>query len=252
MDRRQLIDELVKIIPELTADQLYWIKRVINVIAANHKFIPNRTDLFDKVTLQTFGDALRIHHAFSDEPFTKDKFEYLLVKVLKLRERDASRAPRGNPGYDAIVDGTKLSLKTQADNNIKADQIWISKFMELGKGKWGDNEKDLCGLCGQFLEHMKKYERILTLRALQKNPNWKYELVEIPKSLLAQAKNGKYRMMHDSRQFPKPGYCRVSEKDDLLFELYFDGGTERKLQIKGLRKDRCLVHATWEFVIPPE
>ena len=31
------------------------------------------------------------------------------------------------------------------------------------------------------------------------------------------------------------------------FSLYFDGGTERKLQIKHLRKDLCKIHATWIF-----
>lgn len=31
------------------------------------------------------------------------------------------------------------------------------------------------------------------------------------------------------------------------YALYFDGGTERKLQIKSLRKSLCVVHASWEF-----
>ena len=56
--------------------------------------------------------------------------------------------------------------------------------MELGKGVWGDNPNDLVGLRKHFLEHMKAYDRILTLRTLTKAPKWKYELVEIPKSLL--------------------------------------------------------------------
>lgn len=55
-------------------------------------------------------------------------------------------------------------------------------------------------------------------------------------------------MMHESKQRPKPGYCTVVDKEGVvLFRLYFDGGTERKLQIKDLRKDRCIVHATWKF-----
>ena len=33
----------------------------------------------------------------------------------------------------------------------------------------------------------------------------------------------------------------------MKYQLYFDGGTERKLQIKNLRKDLCTVHATWVF-----
>ena len=52
----------------------------------------------------------------------------------------------------------------------------------------------------------------------------------------------------NSRQNPKPGYGYVEDDDGVLkYALYFDGGTERKLQIKGLRKDLCFVHATWTF-----
>lgn len=40
-----------------------------------------------------------------------------------------------------------------------------------------------------------------------------------------------------SKQFPKPGYCHVLKPGgDAVFDLYFDAGSERKLQIKNLRK----------------
>jgi len=252
-DKRRLIELLVKAMPELTAGQLQWLQRVAHVFSADHDFRLSEADLFDETTLQNFGDAIRIHHSFSSEPFSKDKFEYVLVKVLKMSGHKAALAPRGNPGYDATADGVKLSLKTQADRDVKEDIIWISKFMELGKGKWGDNPDDLVGLRQQFLAHMKAYDRILTLRALTKAPKWKYELVEIPKALLMKAKAGEMKMMGNSKQYPKPGYCYVrDEAANPIFELYFDGGTERKLQIKNLKKSYCSVHATWEFIIPPE
>ena len=44
---------------------------------------------------------MRVHHCFSEEPFSKDKFEYVLVKTLKTSGRTASMAPRCNPGHDA-------------------------------------------------------------------------------------------------------------------------------------------------------
>jgi len=53
-----------------------------------------------------------------------------------------------------------------------------------------------------------------------------------------------------SVQNPKPGYCYVeNDEGELLFQLYFDGGGEMKLQLQRLDKSECKVHATWEFTI---
>ncbi len=252
-NRRRIIESLVRSIPALTAGQLHWIQRVVSVYSAGHKFILNGSDLFDAITLQNFGDAMRVHHSFSSEPFSKDKFEYVLVNVLKLSGHKAELAPKGNPGHDATVDGVQLSLKTQADKSIREDSLWISKFMELGKGDWGDDPADLEGLRGQFLNHIECYEKIFSLRAIQKAPNWKYELVEIPINILKLAESGELEMKMDSKQYPKPGYCHVrNEQAEIIFSLYFDGGGERKLQIRRLKKEYCQVHAEWEFFIPPE
>jgi Type II site-specific deoxyribonuclease len=54
--------------------------------------------------------------------------------------------------------------------------------------------------------------------------------------------------MHQSRQFPKPAYYDITDSSGASkFQLYFDAGGERKLQIKGLKKTYCLVHAGWRF-----
>jgi type II restriction enzyme len=123
-------------------------------------------------------------------------------------------------------------------------ELHISKFMELGKGKW-----ELSVLRKAFLAHMRSYERIFQLRCLGQGPDhYLYELVEIPKPLLLEARNAKLEISEQSRQNPKPGYGRVYDKEGKeKFALYFDGGTERKLQIRGIRKSLCRVHATWEF-----
>jgi type II restriction enzyme len=215
-----------------------------------------KSDIVNEQFLREFGDTLRIHHSMSSEPFTKDKFEHALVRVMTRIGRKADLAPKGNRGHDLTIDRVRYSLKTQADRNMKLETLHISKFMELGKGQWED-EEDLMGLRDEFLRHMESYERIFSLRGFRPGAydgslRWTYELVEIPKALLQLATTGTIVMRHASRQNPKPGYCIVSdEAGGTLFQLYFDGGTERKLQIKSIRKDRCVVHATWSFAGEP-
>ena len=191
----------------------------------------------------------------SNQPFTKDKFEYALIQAFQscgVKAEDSGSRTRA--GYDVMVEGVRWSLKTQADKGINPDEIWISKYMEMGKGKW-ENADDLPGLRDRFLHHMEDYERIFILRRWidapeELGPVHNYELVEIPKALLQEAKGGTFKWMADSRQNPKPGYCTISDgKGGCKFELYFDGGTERKLQIKNLRKQYCKVVATWKFAV---
>lgn len=243
------IGRLVTDIEGLTEGQLLWVETVAQQFARPHDFVRAPTsDVVTDCVLRDFGDTLRIHHCFSKEAFSKDKFEYALDRVLRNCGIASELAPRGNPGHDITIAGVPVSLKTQANSSIRDDQIWVSKFMEMGRGDWVD-ESHLPGLRQRFFDHMRSYDRIFTLRCLSRAGNrWRYELVEIPKALLLEAASGRLVMMHDSRQNPKPGYCHVTDAQGRTkFDLYFDGGTERKLQIKGLNKILCIVHGTWIF-----
>ena len=247
----QRIDRLTGVLRALRPSQLQRVEKIAQALIASADFALHRQDLLDETSVLDFGDVLRIHHVFSAEPFTKDKFEYALVQVLNRSGVEASLAPKDNPGHDATIAGTRVSLKTQADKNIKQDEVWISKFMELGKGTWGDDPAHLKPLRATFLEHLKRYDRIFSLRAIGKAPNWHYELIEIPKTVFERARTGRLEMMMESRQSPKPGYCHVAAEDGSeLYQLYFDAGSERKLQIKALRKSACVLHAEWKFTVP--
>jgi hypothetical protein len=143
---------------------------------ANFQRSPD-SDLINECVLQDFGDALRIHHCFSREAFTKDKFEYALERVLNLCGTPATLASRGNPGHDITISGVRFSLKTQANKGISSHYLHVSKFMELGRGTWTDKEEDFIGLREQFFRHMNSYDRILSLRRLRgtRAYSWYYE-----------------------------------------------------------------------------
>lgn len=248
-------DKIISLLEKLSDSQLELLERIGAALVLPVNCVRNpSSDIVTGRISGELGDILKMHHVLSEEPFTKDKFEYALEQVLNRDGKSAKLAPKGNPGHDITVENEKWSLKTQADANIKFDALYISKFKELGHGPWRD-ESDLIGLRKQFLDHMQGYDRILILRGFRpgKMPStnhWFYELVEIPKVLFEKAAHGKLSMQHDSKQDPKPGYCRVLDEDGHQeFCLYFDGGSERKLQIKEILKRLCTVHATW--TLPP-
>jgi len=257
ISKQDIIIRITNYLPKLTEGQLIWVDKIAHQFTKLRKFerLLDSDIVTTEFLLEDFGDALRIHHCFSDEPFTKDKFEYVLVNVFKYYGIKADKSKYNHPGADITINDRRFSLKTQADQNLRVGSINIHKYMELGKGDWTDQEYQLKGLTNQFLRHLENYDKILVLRNIGRpspiSPYWKYELVEIPKRLLLKVKTGNYVMMSDSIQTPKPGYCRVfnTKTKALQFELYFDGGTERKLKINKIDKSLCIVHATWEFII---
>lgn len=248
------VEQLEQRVATLSNGQIALLDTIIDTF--QQPITSSRLDSSDVVSadfLVAFGDVLKLHHTMSDDYLDKHRFEAAMERVYRALGRNAFRPGRNNPGHDISVDDVPWSLKTQGDNNIKPDTLHISKFMELGKGKW-KVESDLPGLRDRFLQHLAAYHRIFQLRYFRQIPadikpaNHFYELVEIPKVLLQEAANGQCLMMKKSTQTPKPGYCTVIGEDGRIkFRLYFDGGTERKLQIKDLRKDLCWVHANWEF-----
>jgi len=246
------VDRLAIALRELTDQQL----RMIETVVAQFRkpFIKivgdSSSDIVSGRLLHDFGDVLRMHHCFSKEALSKDRFEYALEQTLNLCGITAAlAASRTNRGHDISIAGVPCSLKTQANKAIKEDEIHISKFMELGKGKWPSTANGMGRLRNMFLDHMRAYDRILTLRCLSRDPHcWRYELVEIPKPLLQEAARGKLEICAKTKQETHPGYCKVSDAEGRLkFELYFDAGSERKLQVRHLRKVLCKVHARWEF-----
>ncbi|OOE84210.1 hypothetical protein BZG73_10095 [Salinivibrio siamensis] len=247
-----------EIITQCTDDVIVNIKRTLG---SRCRFKSYNDRDFNSVLSQKavayLGSKIMIHTHLTNSPYSKIHFEYGLEEAINLAAdksgRKAQLATIGNPGHDITINGERYSLKTQAGKSTNFHFIHISKWMELGKNpNWGQDETVLTELRKEFLSHLQGYERILVLRYLpgrKANSEYShyYELIEIPKTLLITCQDGWFEMKFDSRQNPKPGYCYVVEGKTKLFSLYFDGGGERKLQIKSIIKERCILHATWEF-----
>jgi type II restriction enzyme len=250
MSPHKSVRSLSQAIAALTPSQVDLISAVIRQLGLAHEFrCGEGSDFITQEVLDMLGDALRIHHAFSHQALSKDRFEFALERSLNRAGIQAELiASRTNRGHDITINGVPVSLKTQANKGISRALLHISKFMELGKGPF-----ELSTLREMFFEHMRSYRRIFQFRSLLPGPTeYLYELVEIPKELLLESAHAELVTQMDSPQVPQPGYCRVLDVNGALkFVLYFDGGTERKLQIKSIRKDLCIVHGTWRFESMP-
>jgi len=240
------IHEIVERLRRLTPAQQEWVKSAIHAFGAACQFDrAHDSDVVTDAVLASLGDRLLSHHAGSRQALSKDRFEFAFESALNASGIPAQLVKsRTNRGHDITIRGIPVSLKTEASASIKDELIHISKWMELGRGEW-----KLPLLLDLFLEHMQSYDRIFTLRRLKDDgAKIRYELVEIPKALLLEATNCELEVCAKSRQNPQPGYGYVKDANgQLKYSLYFDGGTERKLQIKHLRKNLCKVHATWVF-----
>jgi hypothetical protein len=251
------IEEAKALIPELsklTEDQFAWVSQLVQSMAlpVNSTRSPDSDVIPSDKALGLFFLYLVTHHTLSVEPFKKEKFEYALERVMEQLGRKCSRPnSRTNPGLDLIVDKERWSLKSESSRGIKKDFILISKWMELGKGDWGNDPDDLKKQCQRFMHHLTGYDRILLLRCLTPEDPivHHYELLELPYADLLQAMNGRFEMKLDSTQKGAiPGYCFVNDETGTpIYRLYFDGGTERKLRVQNLRKDACIFHAEWRF-----
>lgn len=165
MTRDERIRRLIAAIPTLSNYRLQLIDKMVGAFAPLKDFHRSAASkLITPGMLEDFGDVLRMHHCLSREPFSKDKFEYALERILTEAGVVASLAPRGQRGFDIEIATEKFSLKTEAAKAIRENTIHISKFMELGGGTWASNPKDLIGLRQQFLAALAGINRILILR----------------------------------------------------------------------------------------
>lgn len=247
MDTKKHLSQLPLEVASLTTSQKAWIHAFVQQFKMPHTFTRNSSsDLVTDLVLENIGDLLRIHHAMSKRSLSKAPFEYAFEKALQLSGQPAKLADSAtNPGYDMTIGKTRVSLKTEAAKNVKENAIHVSKWMEMGKGDWDPPKVQLL----RFLSHMQGYDRILSLRCLvQTGTHYWYELVEIPHSLMLEAAKGTMTRAEKTKQETFPWYCHVPDgKGGNKFSLYFDAGSERKLQVKNLLKSHCVVHATWKF-----
>src|SRR5439155_26345652 len=85
-DKIERVEQLCAVLKELTDNQIDLIERVANQFTRPYILIERieSSDIVNDCLLYTFGDVLRIHHCFSKEPLSKDRFEYAIERSSNL------------------------------------------------------------------------------------------------------------------------------------------------------------------------
>lgn len=159
--------------------------------------------------------------------------------------------PPNNSGADIVVHDEKWSLKTQADRKIRSDMVNIHKVMEAGAGSINSWEERR-NLVSAFHAHLGSFNRLIMLRCLPATEAFvfpHYELIEVPVPLLQKAARFPLQGSENSTIEPAGFTVNVMSEDGQTreFQLCFDGGGERKLRVKHLRRELCVSHISWSF-----
>ncbi|MFJ2025215.1 hypothetical protein ACIODW_15650 [Streptomyces sp. NPDC087897] len=213
---------------------------------------PN-SDLAGGAFSDYFLNRLKIHHATSEEKFKKASFEYAFIAAARYAGLSAHKTKSQTfQGADAVVDGVRWSLKTEASASISRASIVVSKFSEARWIRDCETPGDFARECvPRFLAHLDEYDRIATLRAFSAGPERvHYELVEIPKELLMRAAD---LTEGDFTARTKNGgsSALVRDASGLAFKLVLDGSVE-KVTLSRLPVKHCWSHASWTVPTIPE
>jgi Type II site-specific deoxyribonuclease len=218
-------------------------------MAFDSQLNPN-SDIATPLFSEYFASRLLIHHAVVEEKLNKKSFEYIFRDALRHDGKTAViTASDVSPGADIVVDGTRISLKTEASKDIRDRKITISKLMEA---RWirDQDASELAQHAGDRLrEHLAGYDRIVMLRAFKLTQGQvNYHLVEIPHDLLALAVG---LQPGDIKLNPgRNGGGSVVLRDQGLdvFTLRLDGSVE-KVTVTNLLVDRCISHGVWNILL---
>ena len=203
---------------------------------------------------KVFGDdfliALRalvnVHHSiYPNVPPQGIYFEALVEESFRRIKKPFTiieAGGRNQPRHDLLVENTKLSIKTETGLGTHPTRISITKLCTTEREPW-----EASVLAKRVLEHLSRYDLILMLRAIWKEPLIHYQLVEIPVELLkligaadiasVGRRKGRQSLGGDVRQ-----------GDKLLFHVHFDG-SDGKCQVRNLQIEQCNTLLDWDLQI---
>jgi len=200
--------------------------------------------------LKTFVD---VHHSiYPTVPPQGVYFEALVERTFRAIHKPLTVIRSGGvnqPRYDIQIEGHRISLKTETGIGTKRNLINITKLCTTEREPWNADT-----LKARVVEHLGRYDTILMLRAVWEAGLVRYQLVEIPVSLLQLLGNCEPKPVGRRSGRQSLG-ADVLHEGHVAFHVHFDG-SDGKCQIRGLRVEDCKLLLEWEklrepSIVPP-
>lgn len=199
------------------ADFLIAIRALVNVHHSIYPRVPPQGVYFE---------------ALVEEAFRRIKKPFALIEATA----------RNQPRHDLLVEGTRISLKTETGIGTDPERIAITKLCTTEREPWAP-----AVLIERVLEHLGRYDVILMLRAVWEPPLIHYQLLEIPIETLRLIRTAEVRPVGRRRGRGSLG-ADVWRGETKLFHVHFDG-SDGKCQIRDLRVQDCIMLQAWDLEI---
>ncbi len=149
---------------------------------------------------------------------------------------------RNQPTHDLLVEGTRISVKTETGVGTNAQRINITKLCTTEREPWTRRV-----LIQRVIDHLGRYDVILMLRAVWDPAVIHFQLLEIPIEILKLIQAAELKPVGKRKGRQSLG-ADVYRGDEKLFHVHFDG-SDGKCQIRDLDVPRCVMLEEWESQI---
>jgi hypothetical protein len=200
----------------------------------------------DRVFTEPFSSAVqdliaRHHSIYPRIPPQGIFFESLVERAFlsagRPRNEVVATTPN-SPWHDLSVSGVRLSIKSETGRATKPAKIGITKLCTTETGEWS-----IPALVAHTMNHMRRHDLMLMIRAIWGPSSFDYQLLEIPLELLHRLESASFAEV-GKRSGRRSFAAAVVEDEQTLFRVHFDGA-DGKCQIHCLLVSHCRMLRTW-------
>jgi hypothetical protein len=200
-------------------------------------------EIFGADFLVTLRGLIGVHQSiYPNTPPQGIYFEALVEEAFRRIKKPFAvieAGGRNQPRHDLLVEGTRISLKTETGENTKLNRITITKLCTTEREPW-----EARVLVERVLQHLSRYDVVLMFRAVWHPEAIRYQIVEVPVDKLKLIGQAPLEPVGHRKGRQSLG-ADVEEGVQKIFRVHFDA-SDGKCSVRGLDMKHCVVLETWD------